>query len=310
MTATIEVSAESPTQASNIAVPRRENLSRREFVQDYLLGNRPVIVTDAIQEWEALSRWSPDFFKAEFGSVETEVRGETMTVADVVDRIVDANERGPAPYLHTTSVGGKMEHLFPELLADIRPIPKYLHPNWLQDRYFPPSLQERLNRGPQAELFLGGAGSRFSLHWDSLYFHVFAFQIHGEKVWYLYSPDQTPRLYPREKVHTISMIEDVEHPDLERFPLFAEAVCHECTLAPGEMLFFPGGWWHTTRMHQPSISVSINTANGANWSQMAREISSKAGQKSSALVPPLLAYFSAIKVYKSLKERIIGSRLD
>jgi hypothetical protein len=261
-----------------------------------------VIVTDAIREWGALSRWSPEFFQAEFGSVEARVRGEKMTVGEAVDRILNPLPGQPAPYLHTTSPGAKLEHLFPELLADIRPLPKYMAPNWLEDRYLPRSLEERLQRGPQAELFLGGAGGRFSLHWDSLYFHVFAFQIHGEKLWYLYAPDQTPRVYPREDVHTISRIDDVERPDLERFPLFEEAVCHQCTLGPGEMLFFPGGWWHTTRIHQPSISVSINTANASNWSQMAREISSKAG----ALAPALRAYFSAIKAYKSLAQRISG----
>ena len=130
---------------SMLEVPRRDKLSHEEFVREYLLANRPVIVTDAIREWKALSRWSPEFLKAEYGSVETRVDGEIMTVGEVVDRIVEAGERGPTPYLSTTGAGRKMEHLFPELLDDIRPLPSYLQPNWLEGRYFPPSLRERLN---------------------------------------------------------------------------------------------------------------------------------------------------------------------
>jgi hypothetical protein len=290
-----EACAASGPEPLRLEIPRRENLSRDEFVGEYLLAGRPVIVTDAIRDWTALSRWSPEFFRAGFGPLAVRVLGERTTVGDVVDGILHPVPGRPAPYLHTTSPGGKMEHVFPELMGDIRPLPGYLAPNWLEDRCFPRSLERRLRRGPQAELFLGGAGGRFSLHWDSLYFHVFAFQIWGEKAWTLYAPDQTPRLYPREEVHTISQIEDAEHPDLARFPLFAGAVAHRCTLRRGEMLFFPGGWWHTTRMHQPSISVSINTANASNWSQMAAEIARKTGP----LAPAVRAYFAGLKALKS-----------
>lgn len=32
---------------------------------------------------------------------------------------------------------------------------------------------------------------------------------------------------------------DVEHPDLEKYPLFAEAEYFECIVKPGEMLYIP-----------------------------------------------------------------------
>ena len=118
-----EAYAEPPIQVPHLQIPRRENLSYEDFVRDHLLANRPVIVTDAIREWRALSRWSPEFFKAEFGAVEMQLRGERMSVGEAVDRILEPEEGQPAPYLHTTSAGGKMEHRFPGLLADIRPLP-------------------------------------------------------------------------------------------------------------------------------------------------------------------------------------------
>ena len=151
---------------------------------------------------------------------------------------------------------------------------------------------------------------RFSLHWDSLFFQVFAFQIFGTKVWYLFGPDESERLYPKPDFHSASRIEDVEHPDLERFPAFGDALCHRCTLAPGEMLFLPGGWWHTTRIHEPSISVSINTANGINWSGMTREMCHNLGRRAPLLGPPLRAYLAALGGYKSLRDRLRSPRPD
>lgn len=53
---------------------------------------------------------------------------------------------------------------------------------------------------------------------------------------------------------------DVFLPDDVRFPLFtqhvvAQAMC--ATLEPGDLLFFPPGWWHAMRSEETSFSVSM-----------------------------------------------------
>ena len=53
--------------------------------------------------------------------------------------------------------------------------------------------------------------------------------------------------------------------------MFAKAVCDKFVLGPGEMLFVPAGWWHTTRLLGPAISVSIGCANATNWADFARD---------------------------------------
>ena len=47
-------------------IDRRDNLSYEEFAEKYLYANKPVIVTDMIRQWKALSRWTPEFFQREF----------------------------------------------------------------------------------------------------------------------------------------------------------------------------------------------------------------------------------------------------
>lgn len=41
-------------------VPRVSSLTPVEFLRDYISSNKPVIVTDAISHWLALSRWTRD----------------------------------------------------------------------------------------------------------------------------------------------------------------------------------------------------------------------------------------------------------
>ena len=50
---------------------------------------------------------------------------------------------------------------------------------------------------------------------------------------------------------------DVENPDLEKFPRFAEAPFLSCVLSPGEVLFIPVKHWHYVRALDLSFSVSF-----------------------------------------------------
>ena len=50
---------------------------------------------------------------------------------------------------------------------------------------------------------------------------------------------------------------DVFSPDYSAQPLFREAVCYEGVVAPGEFIFYPSGWWHSTQtLDTPTVSLS------------------------------------------------------
>lgn len=246
-----------PSSAEVHTVERRANLPHDEFVRDYCEPRRPVILTDAITHWAAASRWSPEYFAKRVGDRRVTIDGETHLVRDLADLIERSTPEAPAPYLRAQ----KVAELFPELVGDLEPPMVYSQPNWAYSRLLLPAMR----RGRLHEILFGGDGAGFHvLHYDKSHLHAFISQLYGDKDFFVYAPDQTHRLYPKDSTPNQSPI-DIFDPDLERYPDFADAQQIRLTLHPGETVFMPAGWWHTTKMSGPSISVTWNAINDTNW---------------------------------------------
>ena len=252
-------------------IDRRHQLSYEEFAEEYLFPGRPVIITGAIDTWGALDKWTPDYFKNKYGAMSLRIDRESYVMRDFINRVVSSSPVNPAPYLRNEII----ERFLPDLLADISPLPAYFFPNWL-DGKLSRILRSRLHNG-SPELYIGGRGAKFPfLHFDSYHTHAFLAQIYGTKEYTAFTADQTPWLYVRPDQYNASQIPDIENPDLGRFPLFAKAVPMRFHLHPGEILFIPGGLWHTARMLTPSITVSVNRANASNWAKLTHDMCSRA----------------------------------
>lgn len=124
---------------------RRQNLSYEEFAHEYLYPMKPVIVTDALRSWRALNRWTPEFFKREFGELKFRLnedpgqdagykgneQGSEYTMARFIDQVLASTDERPAPYFRNRV----LYDMFPTLKGDIQPLPEYLFPNWLPEHY-------------------------------------------------------------------------------------------------------------------------------------------------------------------------------
>lgn len=85
----------------------------------------------------------------------------------------------------------------------------------------------------------------------------------GRRRFSLFPPEQLPNLYPGPYERTIggvpvSMV-DIDKPDLQRYPRFAEAAKTriDVEMEPGDAIYIPYGWWHQVRSLSP-LNVLVN----------------------------------------------------
>jgi hypothetical protein len=230
------------------AIERVERPSVEEFHRLYGVPGKPVVITGAMSGWKAMSQWSHEWFKDEFGSETVRLsvnprhtdRMMTMRLADYVDRILSGTD--DKLYMD--------QYLVDQLpaLANYFEVPVYCHPD-----------RERV-----INLWLGPAGTVLGFHKDNHHpndyiNNIFA-QICGRKRVVLAGADQDPYMYQRslgETDYWHSHIHDPESCDLAEYPLFRKATLFETAVHPGEMLFIPGNYWHHVRALDKSISMSF-----------------------------------------------------
>jgi len=242
-------------------IDRRSGLSIRAFNREYRSRKKPVVIVDAIEDWKARTAWTLDFFKSRYGSSKVlayRYRGDKykqkdavqMTFGDYLDG-VSSGDWNSFPYYIRDNWALLLAH--PELSADYR-FPKYFY-DWF--KVLPSFMRLRYPR-----IFIGPKGAVTPLHQDIWETHAWLSQLVGRKRWIFFPPDQRHLLYDYQV--------DPARPDLKRFPLYREARPLECTLAPGETVFVPGGWAHWVVSLDATISLTSNYMGpGAFWRPLA-----------------------------------------
>jgi hypothetical protein len=204
-------------------------------------------------------------------------------MADFIDMMLTSTAENPAPYPYNFDV----KKVFPELMQDFLPEIIYGTIDRINHKLMPRTL---LNGTVLYEIFFGGKGSSFPyLHFDALFMHTQITQVYGSKDFIMYPPEQTPNMYPYPDNPKFSQVNFLD-PDHEKFPLFKEAVSIEFTLQEGETLLFPSGWWHTTKITEPCISLGRAQLNGNNWDNFINDRYVNWKKKISFAAAPVLAY--------------------
>jgi hypothetical protein len=279
-------------------IDRRSGLSYQEFVDTYLMPRKPVIIVDGLKEWPALRKWTPEFFKTNFGDKQVTVDKTPMRLGDYIDLVLSSTPEKPCPYLSALHVRQE----FSEIAPDIEPDLKYTLPDRLRSR-----LMVGKYKSPKGlpELLISGRGGRFSLHYDALHMLGFVTQIYGDKEFIVFNPSDTKYLYPAPADPKKSQINNPFDPDLERFPLFANTTPCRFVLRAGETIFNPAGWWHATRMLSPSIAMVISTVNASNWKEFSDDLGRDRPGVPKLVTSGLRAYLSMLGVVLSVKEWMV-----
>ena len=232
------------------SVERRGGVSRAELLERYYAANRPVVLTGAMDDWPALARWGPDYFKATCGEALVEIMsGRTRDPRYEINAYDHKSEVRFADYVEMVAAGGESNDYY--LVANngffARPEMRPLY----DDIRFPEHLDAAQTDG-RVHFWFGPAGTVTPLHHDLM--NVLMAQVYGRKRVTLISPDQTHRLY--NEIGVFSEV-DPEAPDYERHPLYREVEALRVDLAPGEALFLPVGWWHHVRALEVSVTVTF-----------------------------------------------------
>jgi hypothetical protein len=269
-----------------IQVERKNKVSPANITKEHLRDvGRPVIITDATENWLARSKWTFEFFRTRYGSdIATAwldgvrrgggIAGKLTSLSTYIDFLDDpwelpglwiGNDGRPlqAAPGHRTSppylVGWYAFRQHPELYDDIAPAP-YFAPDLVS--VLSPTLREIFQWTCEREysaIYIGPKDSLSSLHRDFWNTHGYLAQIRGRKRVILFSPEDSDFLYGGRV--------DPEHPDFEQFPLFARATAYECVIEPGDTLLTPANWWHHVRSLEKSITMSHNFFNDSNFTE-------------------------------------------
>lgn len=262
-------------------------LSPQEFMEQYMIPGKPVVLGDAIENWPALNRWTSEFWVEQYGDRTVGIDDQSLTIEDLIQLATHSSSESPAPYYRNV----RLREAYPELLADIMPHCRFCQPNWFRTPLLKPLYLLATAYG-QYELFIGGEGRSFPyLHFDVPGAHTFIHQIAGQKRMVLFSPEDSPYLYQQSgPTFNVSGLPGVENVPLDEFPLYAKATRIDVELGPGDTVFMPFGWWHTARMLSFSVSLGIDVVNETNWDNVSSFITRKVKEKRPMIAPLMKAY--------------------
>lgn len=241
------------------------DITHKEFVEEHWKPGIPLVFKNATRVWGAYGKFSPDWFREEFGARRTVVDGKEYTMTEIMDLVEGKDTSRPVPYPCKYHIPSQL----PELVPMLTPINLgYAQPNWMESQWF-----SRGNWGNALELFIGGPGGKFPyIHLD--YYHLSAWvnQLYGRKEFTVWPRGQEKFLYPDPNDPWRSMLPDHENVDLEKYPLYAKATPITFTVGPGETLFIPYGIWHTAKSLEPTISVAFDVLNASNFPDFIKDV--------------------------------------
>lgn len=249
-------------------VDRRNNLTYEEFDNEYRKQRRPVVITGLLNRWPAMRKWTPEYFREALGSKTILRKGKSLNIGELFESFDNVPPGERPRYINSIM----LRRQFQELASDILPEIPHLWPNRLCSRWMA-AVSELVDREGCPELLLAGKNASFALHYDNSSMMGFITQIYGTKDLIVFPPSQSGFLYQRKEssARNLSLIEDVFEPDFERFPLLKKAKAALVTIGPGDVLFHPPGWWHTSQTREISIAMVISTVGAQNWKEFCED---------------------------------------
>lgn len=174
-------------------------MSFEDFIREYGIPNKPVIITDLVPKWPAFKTWTREGLVEKYGGssqsifsafcsafslltdVEYQIGRVSQKLRDYVNGYVAATPREDTPlYLFDNDFGEKS----PEMLNEYEP-PIYFHEDYFK-------LVKGGDRPSFRWILVGPPRSGSTFHKDPNFTSAWNGLIYGAKKWILYPPDQVP----------------------------------------------------------------------------------------------------------------------
>ncbi len=224
-------------------------IEQKDFSDSYFKPLRPLVIQDLAKSWPASKKWSPDFFREQYGNKKVKVYDDSFVAAGkhYMSKLKTISLK---QYIDTIMTSSQNLRMF---LYNI----KSEIPELVDDIIFP-TLINGLSRN-FVFMFFGCKGSVTQMHFDIDMSHVFHTAMYGKKTVYLFPYEQGKNLhrYP----FTCRSYVDVERPDFQQYPGLKDAQGYKVELEPGETLYIPSGYWHHFVYDEPGYSVSLRCTN-------------------------------------------------
>ncbi|OBI76397.1 cupin-like domain-containing protein [Mycobacterium sp. E740] len=257
-------------------VPRLERPSRDELEERFIIPQRPVVISGAMEDWPALEQWTNEYLKEKIGGRPLSPSKVTDAGTHIPDAkkgtMAAASEMTFAEYIDLLASGVISDG---ELYAVQLPIETALPELW-PDVRFPAFVDE--DKFAAVNLWFGPGNNFTSLHYD--YADNFLTQVRGKKQVMLCPPREITRVYPYPFGYVGNNLSQVNvaSPDLTQFPDWADADRAVVELGPGDMLYIPLVWWHAVWGIGENMSINYWwQSNYANFLKHPRQTARRLG---------------------------------
>jgi hypothetical protein len=243
-------------------IDRQCGLSLEAFIRDYAIPNKPVIITDVVENWPAYKKWCFEYF-ADTGPY----RCERVDLSfNKYKKYMDLTKDETPLYLFD-------KNITEELCAD------YSVPEYFSKDYF----KLLPNRPDFRWVIMGPTRSGSTFHVDPNSTSAWNAVIKGAKKWILYPPNSIPPgVFPSSDGSEVTAPVSITDWFLNYYPEISkhsvkpiEAICRE-----GEIIFIPNRWWHSVMNLEPTIAITQNFVGNENLKDVLKFLKCKADQVS------------------------------
>lgn len=231
-------------------IPRVKDISKKEFIENYVVPQKPVVIENLTKDWPAYEKWNLDYIKEI-------AKDKEVPLYD--NRPISSKNKFNEPHAKM-SMGDYIDLLRSKptnyrifLYSLLKEVPS------LQNDFNYPKIGLNFFKGFPF-LFFGGKDSSVFMHYDIDYANIMHFHFHGKKRCLLFPPSESKYMY--KVPHALIANEEIDfnHPDFDKFPALKKAKGMQAYLEHGDALYMPEGYWHFMTYLTPGFSMSLRSA--------------------------------------------------